>query len=123
MKQRYYNGILLGLTFLFLCYGARGYQFRYNQPLQEDSPVSRSLFSDGTIPVLLIINKGLVNPAEALKEPPPSCGNPLRTGFAEALLPSALKEEVRLIAFDDFSRSVYIEITSTDLIFPFHDFL
>ncbi|HPO41423.1 MAG TPA: hypothetical protein PL067_12010, partial [Bacteroidales bacterium] len=73
IRQRLFKGILLGLTFLFLCHGIRGYYPRYNEPLQEDIPFSRTVMDVGNYPVVLILNEGNSNPADVLKQPPAPC--------------------------------------------------
>jgi hypothetical protein len=123
IRQRHFNGILLGLTFLFLCNGIRGYYPRHHEPLQEDTPFSRTVISEGNYPVLLILNKGTGNPANTLKQPPVLCDRSLAPGLSDAPSCPETKEELKKTAFLAYSGTVYIDVTTTDLIFPFHYFL
>ena len=122
-RQRHFKGILIGLTFLFLCYGIRGYYPRYYEPLQEDTPFSRTVIAEGNYPVLLILNKGTGNPADTRKQPPAPCDRPLSPGLSDLPAWSGAMEEVKKTAFLAYAGTVYIDIASTDLIFPFHYFL
>jgi len=123
IRQRHFNGILLGLTFLFLCYGVRGYYPRYNEPLKADTPFSPTVITEGSYPVLLILNKGTGNPAQTLKQPPAPCDRPLSPGLSDLPAWSGAKEEVKKTALLAYGGTVYIDIAATDLIFPFHYFL
>jgi len=123
IRQRLFKGILLGLTFLFLCHGIRGYYPRYNEPLQEDIPFSRTVMDVGNYPVVLILNEGNSNPADALKQPPAPCDRPLAQGMSDLPVWFGACEAVKESAFRDYAGTVYIDVSITDLIFPFHYFL
>ncbi|MBP7027617.1 MAG: hypothetical protein KBB24_03045 [Bacteroidales bacterium] len=123
VRQRHFEGLLLGLTFLFLCYGIRGYYPRYNEPLQEDAPFSRTAITEGNYPELLILNKGTGNPADALKQPPAPFDRTVAHGLSDLPVWSGAGEIVKETAFRSYAGTVYIDVSSTDLIFPFHYFL
>lgn len=123
IRRRHFNGILLGLTFLFLCHGIRGYFPRHNGSLQEDTPFSRTLISESDFPVVLILNKGTGNPSETLRQPPAPCDWPPAQGISALPVWSGKGEEVKATAFRAYAGTVYIEVRATDLIFPFHYFL
>lgn len=123
IRQRHFKGILLGLTCLFLCYGIRGYFPRYNAPLQEDIPFAGTIITEGDFPVPVILGKGTGNPADVLRQPPTPCDRPLAHGLSDLPAWSGTKEEVKKTAFLAYAGTVYIDIASTDLIFPFHYFL
>ncbi|MGE5347988.1 MAG: hypothetical protein ACM3NP_01805 [Actinomycetota bacterium] len=123
IRQRQFKGILLGLTFLFLCYGIRGYYPRYNEPLQEDNPISPRVITDGNYPVPEILNKGTGNPADTLKQPPAHGDRPLAKSLSDLPVWSGAGEKVKETAFRTYAGKVYIDIAATDLIFPFHYFL
>lgn len=122
-RQRHFNGILLGLTCLFLCYGIRGYYPRYNEPLHEDTPFSRTVITGSDYPAPVILNKGAGNPADLLKQPPAHFDRPQAHGLSDLPVWSGTKEEVKKNAFLAYAGTVYIDVASTDLIFPFHYFL
>lgn len=123
IRQRHYKGILLGLTCLFLCLGVRGYYPRYNEPLKADTPFIPTVISEGNYPVLLILNKGTGNPATTLKQPPAPCDRLQAPDLSDLPVWSGAMEEVKKTAFLAYAGTVYIDIASTDLIFPFHYFL
>lgn len=123
MGKRHYNGIIAGLTFLLLCYGAGGYFPRHVDRLQDETPSSRTVITEGNYPILVILSKGTGNPADTLRQPPPPCDIPLSFGLSDALSRPETKQEVKRTAFLEYAGTVYIDVTSTDLIFPFHYFL
>lgn len=123
IRQRHLNGILLGLTILFLCHGIRGYYPRYSEPLQEEAPFTRTVLAGCDYPVLLIVNKGTGNPADALRQPPAPFDRTVLHGLSDLPVWSGTGETVKETAFLSYSGTVYIDVTTTDLIFPFHYFL
>ncbi len=122
-RQRIYNGIILGLAFLLLCNGIRGYYPRYEGLLQEERPFALPEFSEGHCQLLIINNKGTGNPSETLKQPPAPCIRTLFSGLAAASLLSLAREEVKIVVSRGFAGSLHIATPPTDLIYPFHYFL
>lgn len=123
IRQRHFQGIFLGLTFLFLCHGIRGYYPRYNEPLQEDIPFTRTVITGSDYPVPVILGKGTGNPADVLKQPPAPSDRPLAHGLSDLPVWSGTGEVVKETAFRSYTGTVYIDVAATDLIYPFHYFL
>ncbi len=123
IRQRLISGLFVGLTFLFLCYGIRGYYPRHDEPLQEDTPFTRTIVAEGNYPVLLILHKGTGSISENLKQPPVPCDRPVAPGLSDLPVWSGTGEVVRATSFRSYAGTVYIDVAATDLIFPFHYFL
>ncbi len=122
-RERFYKGILVVLTLLFFSYGVRGYYPRYNLPLQEESPFHLPIVSEGEYSLLLFPVQGSGNPSDILKHPLPYDSRNLPSGQSAALFISLMKEAMKMVSFRDYTGTVFIDISTTDLIYPFHYFL